>query len=132
MAGFIRDSTSIFKSIFTTSSILTKMQLSRISWIAVRSFSNRKSLNINFRLGLFSLLFQASYIISCVQNPDYSNSESENAFHLTMTLWLKRKDEIRYYWIFLTNSRSKVSICLLHLWTWSNKKLLRLTYTITI
>ena len=132
MAGFIRDSTSIFKSIFTTSSILKKMQLSRISWIAVRSFSNRKSLNINFRLGLFSLLFQARYIISWVQNPDYSNSESENAFHLTMTLWLKRKDEIRYYWIFLTNSRLKVSICLLHLWTWSNKKLLRLTYTITI
>ena len=125
MAGFIRDSTSIFKSIFTTSSILTKMQLSRISWIAVRSFSNRKSLNINFRLGLFSLLFQASYIISWVQNPDYSNSESENAFHLTMTLWLKIKDDR-----ILLNSCSKVSTCLLKLW--SNKKLLRLTDTITI
>ena len=107
MAGFIRDSTSIFKSIFTTSSILTKMQLSRISWIAVRSFSIRKSLNINFRLGLFSLLFQASYIISWVQNPDYSNSESENAFHLTMTLWLKRKDDrilLNFHYKFMLES----------------------------
>ena len=91
MAGFIRDSTSIFKSIFTTSSILKKVQLSRISWIAFRSFS-RKSLNINFRLGLFSLLFEASYIISWVQI--ILIEKSENAFYLTETLCLESKDDM--------------------------------------